>query len=88
MATITATHLDAPDAGIGRQQRVRAALVRARHQAATAVSTARRRYRRPVLVVGSFASAVASAWTTFGLGAGLAATAIAGLALEYLGGEE
>lgn len=88
MATITALPNDAPHTGSGVRDRVRAAWHRAVPQVATAASTARRRLRRPVLVVGSFACGVASAWHTFGLGAGLLAMFAAGLTLELLSGED
>lgn len=71
-----------------RWDRTRAALAEAARQGTTAASAARRRYRRPALVTGSFSSAVAAAWTTFGLGAGLLALSAALLALEWLGGDD
>jgi len=74
MASITALPTDAPRTGSGARQRVRAALAQARSRATAAVSTVR---LSPVLTVGGLSSAVASAWTTFGLGAGLAALSAA-----------
>jgi hypothetical protein len=88
MATITATPTNAPRTGSGFRDRVRATWHRAVPQVATAASTVRRRLRRPVLVVGSFTCGVASAWTTFGLGAGLLAMFAAGLALEFISSED
>ena len=70
-----------------RRDRTRAALAEAARQGTAMASAARRRYRRPALVIGSFACGIASAWTTFGLGAGLLATFAAGLTLEFLGGD-
>lgn len=51
-------------------------------------SEARHRYRRPSLVIGSFGCVDASAWVTFGLGAGLLAIGVSLFALEMLGGDE
>lgn len=88
MATITATHLDAPThTRTWRRGRVRAALATGRRKGKLMASAARHRYRRPALVIGSFGCGVASAWHTFGLGAGLLALSAAGLVLEMLGGE-
>ena len=42
------------------------------------------RARTALLSVAGFALLVAGAWTTFGLGAGLAASGVALLVLEYL----
>lgn len=86
MASITADTRSS--ARSQRWDRAREAAARARRATAQAVATARHRYRRPVLVIGSFASAVASAWHTFGTGAGLAALCAAGLLFELLGGDE
>jgi hypothetical protein len=87
MASITATGTRTGDRR-WHWGRTREALVRAGRRTAHAVDFARQRYRRPVLVIGSFASAVASAWHTFGTGAGLAALCAAGLLFELLGGDE
>lgn len=88
MAAITALPTDAPRTGNRAWSRARAAAVRAFGTLRNTASEARRRYRRPSLVVGSFTSAVASAWTTFGLGAGLLATSVALITLEFLSGDE
>lgn len=90
MTTITAS--TTPDARTRTHKwqwtRARAALAQAVRQGTQTASAARRRYRRPALVVSSFTAGVASAWHTFGAGAGLAALCAAGLLLEMLGGEE
>lgn len=69
-------------------QRARSALTAAAGRAAAMASTARARYRRPALVIAAFGCADASAWHTFGLGAGLLAMAGSLLALELLSGED
>lgn len=51
-------------------------------------SAARHRYRCPALVISSFGCIDASAWITFGIGAGLLAIGISLFALEMLGGDE
>ena len=85
----TAAFTDAPDRSLRwRWDRTRAALAEAARQGTAMASAARHRYRRPALVIGSFACGVASAWTTFGLGAGLLAMFAAGLTLEFLGGDD
>lgn len=69
-------------------RRVRNALTTAAAQGAKMASAARHRYRRPALVIGAFGCLDAAAWTTFGLGAGLAVLGGLALALEALGGDE
>lgn len=44
--------------------------------------------RTEILSLAGFASLTASAWTTFGLGAGLAATGISCLIVEFLSSPE
>lgn len=69
MASITATHLDAPKDRSGRRLRVRAAAaVRAVRHAAQTVSTARPSLS-PVLTVTGLGSIDIAVWTTFGRGA-------------------
>lgn len=43
--------------------------------------------RTAVLAVSGFGLLTASAWTTFGLGAGLAAAGVSALLVELLGGD-
>lgn len=52
------------------------------------VSAARRRCRRPALTIGGLGCADASAWHTFGLGAGLLVLAACFFAYETLGGDD
>lgn len=54
-------------------RRVRTALATACQQAVTMAGAARHRLRRPALVIGGLGCMDASAWHTFGLGAGLLA---------------
>lgn len=65
----------------------RAALAQAYARAAQAASEARRRYRRPSLVVSGFACIDAAAYQ-IGLGWGLLVTGLSLLAFEAIGGEE
>lgn len=69
-------------------RKARAALVSWASQGARVASAARRRYRRPALVISGLACADASAWHTFGIGAGLAVLAGCFFLLEFLGGED
>lgn len=70
-------------------QRARKALAGVGHQGAKMASAARHRYRRPALVISAFSCLDAAAWTTFGLGAGLAVLGGLLLAFEWAtGGDE
>lgn len=69
-------------------RRVRGALATVAAKGAQVVSAARRRYRRPALTIAGLGCADASAWHTFGLGAGLLVTAACLLVWEFLGGDE
>lgn len=90
MTTITATN--PPDARPGthtwRWDRTRDALAQAWRKGTAVASAARHRYRRPSLVIGSFASIDLAAWHTLGTGAGLLALGLLGLVFELLGGDE
>jgi hypothetical protein len=89
MATITAdTPTDARTPRQWRTGRMRARLAAVGSRGTQMASAARHRYRRPALVISSFSCGVASAWHTFGLGAGLLAMGAAGLVLEFLGGTD
>lgn len=68
--------------------RARKAIAESARQAKRAASEARRRYRRPSLVISSLGCIDASAWTTFGLGAGLLALGISLFVFEMLGSDE
>jgi len=83
MATITALPTNAPRTRQGRRDRMRGAWSTARRQAATAVSAARHRDWSPEQSVAGLTSGVASAWTTFGLGAGLLALMGAFFAFDW-----
>jgi len=81
MATITASHLDAPTRPpIPRAARVRAVLADSVRRGTQMVSAAR---LSPALTIGGLTSGVASAWTTFGLGAGLAALCVAFFVFDW-----
>lgn len=82
MATITATHLDAPQARTGRLARARTAIARATRAAATAVSTARLPLS-PVLTATGLGCIDIAAWETFGRGAAWLALGISVLLFEY-----
>lgn len=84
MATITATSHDAPTrTRQWRQDRVRATLAEVRRRGAAMVSAARHHDWSPALTISGLGCAVASAWTTFGLGAGLLAMAASFFALDW-----
>lgn len=71
------------------RNRVRNALTTAAAQGAKMASAARHRYRRPALVISAFGCLDAAAWSTFGLGAGLAVLGGLLLAFEWAtGGDE
>lgn len=57
-------------------------------RASKTASAARSRYRRPALVVGSFASIDLATWHTLGTGAGLLVLGLLGLSFEMLGSDE
>lgn len=82
MATITALPHDAPAVGVRARQRMRTAWNRAVAQAGTMVSAARL-HTSPALTIGGLTSGVASAWHTFGVGAGLAALSAACFVFDW-----
>jgi hypothetical protein len=90
MASITVTAPDARTRPGWRRHAAtaRTALTKGMRQGAQVASAARHRYRRPALVISSFGCIDASAWTTFGTGAGLLAIGISLFVLEMLGGDE
>jgi hypothetical protein len=51
-------------------------------------SAARHRLRRPALVIGGLGCMDASAWHTFGIGAGLLVLGASLWAFEYLSGDD
>lgn len=70
-------------------QRARKALTGVGRQGAKMASAARHRYRRPALVISAFGCLDAAAWTTFGLGAGLAVLGGLLIVFEWVtGGDE
>ena len=69
-------------------RRVRDALATVAAKGAQVASAARRRYRRPALTIGGLGAIDASAWHTFGIGAGLAVLGGFLLIWEFLGGDE
>ncbi len=71
-----------------RWRTARSDLTRAWASIAKTAGEARRRYRRPSLVIASFGCADAAAWTTFGLGAGLLALGASLFVFEMIGDEE
>lgn len=76
MATITAPSHDAPTrTRQWRQGRVSAALADVRRRGTAVVSAVRHHDWSPALTISGFGCGIASAWTTFGLGAGLLAMA-------------
>ena len=66
-----------------RRDRTREALAAAGRQGTAMVSAARHHNWSPALTIGGLASGVTSAWTTFGLGAGLLALAGAFFAFDW-----
>ncbi len=66
-----------------RGTRLRETLTRGGRQGKAAVSAARHHNWSPALTVSALGCGVASAWTTFGLGAGLLALMGALLALDW-----
>lgn len=69
-------------------RRARKALAAATGKGIAMCSAARARFRRPALHIAAFAAIDASAWRTFGIGAGLAVLGGLLLLWEFLGGEE
>lgn len=70
-------------------RRAREALATWAAQGATMASAARHRYRRPALVISAFSCLDAAAWSTFGLGAGLAVLGGLLIVFEWVtGGDE
>jgi hypothetical protein len=69
-------------------RRARAALAHVTAKGKTMCSAARARYRRPALHIAAFGAIDASAWHTFGIGAGLAVLGGFLLIWEFLGGDE
>jgi hypothetical protein len=67
--------------------RARAALATATARGAEMASAARLRFRRPALTIAALGCADASAWHTFGLGAGLLALAGSLALWEWLGSD-
>jgi hypothetical protein len=70
-----------------RFPRVRAAAVKAWRNRQRTAARIRARYRTPALQIGGFALLDASAWSTFGLGAGLLVLGAALFVYEWLGGD-
>lgn len=69
-------------------RRVRTTLATARAKVTSTASAARHRLRRPALVVGGLGCMDASAWHTFGLGAGLLVLGASLWVFEYLTGDD
>lgn len=82
MATITALPTDAPRTRHGRRDRMREAWTKARGQAAT-VASAARRHSSPALTIGGFGFIDLAAWETFGRGAGWLALGVSILAFDW-----
>ena len=71
-----------------RFAKTRASLGAVGRRAMTVASAAKSRYRRPALVIGSFASIDLATWHTLGMGAGLLVLGALGLCLELLCADE
>jgi len=69
-------------------RRVHNALTTASSQGARMASAARHRYRRPALAISGLACFDASAWHTFGTGAGLLVLGACLWAFELISGDE
>lgn len=69
-------------------RRVRNVLTTVTRQGVKVARTARHRLRRPALVISGFGCMDASAWHTFGLGAGLLALGLSLWAFEWLSGDD
>lgn len=71
-----------------RWRSARTAAAQAYAKTVRTASEARHRYRRPSLVISSFGCIDAGIWHTFGMGVGLIALGLLGLAFEAIGSDE
>lgn len=87
MSVTTATPAAAPRTH-RRWRTARSDLANVAARLARMASQARHRYRRPSLVISSFGSIDAGIWHTFGMGVGLIALGLLGLAFEAIGDDK